>query len=101
MDDKIVDEYAVNRINRILDFLGSENVEEIKRVITEKIIENIEESIDERYLILPTTFQELYDDIVDEVMKKYRAKIKKAMCEKVENMIGKMKSEIIEEDNKE
>ena len=78
---------AIEDAKTVIDFLGEKNADKIRDALTDAIIENLEESVQERWIVLPTTFNEMYEDICEEVMRKYRKKLKDTMCEEVENFI--------------
>ena len=78
-------------VKNVMDFLGEENLDKIRETMTDALIDNLTESIDKNWIVLPDTFQEMWNEVAEEVMKKYRKKLKDAMCEQVEQMIARMK----------
>ena len=80
----------LSTVKNVLEFLGEENVEKIRTAMTDALIDNLTESIDKNWIVLPSDFSELWNKIADEVGRKYRKKIKGAMEETVEKMIEMM-----------
>lgn len=77
----------IENVKTVIDFLGEKNADKIRDALTDAIIENLEESVQNNWIVLPTTFNEMYGDICEEVMRKYRKKLKDKMCEEVEKFI--------------
>lgn len=83
----------------LISLLGEKNVEIIKNTITDAIINNIEESIEKEYLVLPSEIDSMMNDIFEEMkeelMQEYREAIKKKMKAGFEAFL---KEEVTEED---
>ena len=82
-------------IKTIKDFLGDERIECLKDYVVEKLQDNLEESIDDRYLVFPNDFTELWDELFEsckkEIIKRYKKTLTDVMSEKVEEYISKLK----------
>lgn len=60
----------------LVELLGSDNVDKIKNVITEQIIESLTESITSEWILMPEDIDNMVTcmirDIMDEIKAKYR-----------------------------
>ena len=81
----------LENVKSVLDFLGEENVDKIRQELTEAIIDNLNESIEQHWVVLPETFAVMWDGLAEEVFNKYKPKIKKAMGENIESMLKRLK----------
>lgn len=72
-------------VKSVLDFLGETNTEKIKQVITEELINNIRESINHEWIVLP----EIITDIVNELAEECKQEIAKQFKEKISKEIVK------------
>ena len=81
----------LSEVKSILDFLGEENVDKIRAVMTDAIIDNLQESIDQNWVVLPSTFCVFYEDVANEVCKKYKNQLKDEMCNAIEQMLNRLK----------
>ena len=85
-----MNETTVRDIANIIEFLGEENVEKIKTALTNAIIENLEESLNERWFICPDTICEQLEECYDKIYKKHKKEITSAIEQRVLNMIEKI-----------
>lgn len=91
-------ENGINNVKTILDFLGEENQQKIKDAMTDALIENLEESIRQEYVICPEEVYELWNNFLEKCMKntlkKYKEDIQRVIDERVEEIVNNMKEEI-------
>jgi hypoxanthine phosphoribosyltransferase len=85
-----MNETTVRDIANILEFLGEENEEKIKTALTNAIIENLEESLNERWFLCPDTISDQLTECYDKIYKKHKKEITSAIEQKVLNMIEKI-----------
>ena len=81
----------LENVKTVLDFLGEENVDKIRQAMTDALIDNLNESIEQEWIVLPETFSVMWDGLAEEVFNKYKPKIKKAMGENIESMLKRLK----------
>ena len=74
-------------VKSIMDFLGEKNVEKIRDAMTEALIDNLEESIREDWIVAPDVIEKMWKEITEETVKKYEDRIKDAMCKEIEKML--------------
>lgn len=88
---------TINDIMSIADFLGEERMEKLKDFIVEKLMKNIDGSINQRWFVLPDEFQntmyELAEQCREQIIKKYRKKLTDAAEQRVNEMIDELKGE--------
>lgn len=88
------------KLNTIADFLGEERVGKLKDYVTQQLMENLNESIRDEWIILPTDFEKFWDEIFNELKESWRKKYKKAitvaMNEKLDEYMNKIKETSIE-----
>ena len=86
-------------INTIADFLGKERTDELKDYILEHLKENIYESINDHWMVLPTNFDEMIEEMFEasknSIMKTYKKTLTEAMNKKVEEYIETLKNTTI------
>lgn len=84
-------------LHAIIDLLGETNVAKIKEAITDSLIENLEESIKKEWLVLPSEFAELWDELFTEtyekIKEKYMEQIEEVMCKQMEKAIKAVEGE--------
>lgn len=88
------------KLNTIADFLGEERVDKLKDYVTQQLMENLNESIRDEWIVLPTDFEMFWDEVFDELKESLRKKYKKvmtvAMNEKLDEYMNKIKETSIE-----
>ena len=77
-------------LEKLIDFLGSDNVKKIQDGMTEMILANLEDSINKCWVVTPEEIEEMYSEVGEEVAEKMRAKYKKALTCKVEDIIKQL-----------
>lgn len=89
-----VEERITNNINKngvLMNFLGAENVERLKKEVTDAIIQQVIEDLHSSYdyIISPDDIvQDIVDDIIDTAKKKIRPEVEKALYEKAMAKLG-------------
>lgn len=78
----------------LIKILGSENEQKIKDCITEEIIDNLRESIQYEWVLIPSEidamFEEMGKEVLDELKKKYKKELKKVTEEELKRLIVKV-----------
>lgn len=80
-----------NRDNPLLQFLGKENVEDMKKRIVEVIVEQVRDDMHDyhEYLIDPDDIVAcLMDDTIDRVKDRVQEKLEKAVMERAMKKLG-------------
>ena len=88
IEDKIEE---ANRDNLLLQFLGKENVEDMKKRIVDVIVEQVRDDMHDyhEYLIDPDDIVErLMDDTIDGVQDRVQEKLEKAVLERAMKKLG-------------
>ena len=89
-----VEERITNKINDnglLMEFLGAENVERLKKEITDAIVQQVIDDLHDSYdyIICPDDIvQDIVDDIVDTAKKKIRPEVEKVLYEKAMAKLG-------------
>lgn len=94
IEDKIEE---ANRDNPLLQFLGEENVEDMKKRIVDVIVEQVRDDMYDyrEYLIDPDDIVEcLMDDTIDRVQDRVQEKLEKAVMERAMKKLGLDVSEV-------
>lgn len=94
IEDKIEE---ANRDNPLLQFLGEENVEDMKKRIVDVIVEQVRDDMHDyrEYLINPDDIVEcLMDDTIDRVQNRVQEKLEKAVIERAMKKLGLDVSEV-------
>ena len=88
IEDKIEE---ANRGNPLLQFLGKENVEDMKKRIVDVIVEQVRDDMHDyrEYLIDPDDIVErLMDDTIDRVQDRVQEKLEKIVLERAMKKLG-------------
>lgn len=89
-----------DKLNTIANFLGEERVDKLKDYVTQQLMENLNESIRDEWIVLPTDFEMFWDEVFDELKESLRKKYKKVMTvainEKLDEYINRIKETTIE-----
>lgn len=89
-----------DKLNTIANFLGEERVDKLKDYVTQQLMENLNESIRDEWIVLPSDFEMFWDEVFDELKESLRKKYKKVMTvainEKLDEYINKIKETSIE-----
>ena len=88
-----------NRDNPLLQFLGEENVEDMKKRIVDVIVEQVRYDMHDyrEYLINPDDIVEcLMDDTIDRVQDRVQEKLEKVVLERAMKKLGLDLSEVEE-----
>lgn len=96
IEDKIEE---ANIDNPLLQFLGKENVEDMKKRIVDVIVEQVRDDMHDyrEYLINPDDIVEcLMDDTIDRVRDRVQEKLEKAVMERAMKKLGLDASEVEE-----
>ena len=94
IESKIEEE---NRDNPLLQFLGEENVEDMKKRIVDVIVEQVRDDMHDyrEYLINPDDIVEcLMDNTIDRVHDRVQEKLEKAVMERAMKKLGLDVSEV-------
>lgn len=94
IEDKIEE---ANIENPLLQFLGKENVEDMKKRIVDVIVEQVRDDMHDyrEYLINPDDIVEcLMDDTIDRVQNRVQEKLEKAVMERAMKKLGLDVSEV-------
>lgn len=94
IEDKIEE---ANIDNPLLQFLGKENVEDMKKRIVDVIVEQVRDDMHDyrEYLINPDDIVErLMDDTIDRVRDRVQEKLEKAVMERAMKKLGLDVSEV-------
>lgn len=94
IEDKIKE---ANIDNPLLQFLGKENVEDMKKRIVDVIVEQVRDDMHDyrEYLINPDDIVEcLMDDTIDRVRDRVQEKLEKAVMERAMKKLGLDVSEV-------
>lgn len=86
-----------NRDNPLLQFLGEENVEDMKKRIVDVIVEQVRDDMHDyhEYLINPDNIVErLMDDTIDRVQDRVQEKLEKVVLERAMKKLGFDVSEV-------
>ena len=86
-----------NRDNPLLQFLGEENVEDMKKRIVDVIVEQVRDDMHDyrEYLINPDDIVEcLMDDTIDRVQDRVQEKLEKVVLERAMKKLGLDVSEV-------
>lgn len=86
-----------NRDNPFLQFLGEENVEDMKKRIVDVIVEQVRDDMHDyrEYLIDPDDIVErLIDDTIDRVQDRVQEKLEKIVMERAMKRLGFDNSEV-------
>lgn len=85
----------------IIEFLGETNTAKIKDAITDGLIDNAMESIDQNWLVTPTEFsnqmEELLEQIGKKICKKYKGELEEAMEQAMLRVIAQLKGVTVDE----
>ena len=96
IEDKIEE---ANIDNPLLQFLGKENVEDMKKRIVDVIVEQVRDDMHDyrEYLINPDDIVEcLMDDTIDKVQDRVQEKLEKVVLERAMKKLGLDLSEVEE-----
>ena len=81
----------IKNIDVIADILGSENAEKIRNAMTESLIDNIRESIEQEWFIAPSGIEAYLEEECEKVIKKlvkeYKPRIEEAYREKFDEIV--------------
>jgi uncharacterized protein YjgD (DUF1641 family) len=83
----------LTEMTTIIEFLGEENQDKIRNALTDAIIENLQERLDQIWFICPDTLTEHLEDCYTKLFKKHKKEITNAMEIKILNMIEKIAKE--------
>lgn len=83
-------------LNPIIEFIGEENAEKLRLQLTDMLLENIQESIEEYWLVYPEEWQKMLDSLLrncgKEICKKYKDPIKESMEDAILKIIERIKN---------
>ena len=84
----------MRELNSVMSILGEENVEELKRGITNILLEKLKDDLDAyaEYLLYPPDIMEIVNCTIEDTEKKIRKMYKDAVIEINQNYIDKMKT---------
>lgn len=78
----------MSEITNILEFLGEENEEKIKTELTNQIIYNLQESINNEFYVTPDFLADQLAECYDKIFKKHKKEITNAMEQRILKMIA-------------
>ena len=86
-----------NSVKSVIDFLGEKRIEKLKDYVVDSLCENLQDSIDEHWLVIPDIFDEVWDDLFEEckatIKKKYKKIITDEISKRIDLVIYDMKGE--------
>lgn len=88
---RITDKIESNQNGLLMEFLGAENVDRLKKEVTDAIIQQVIKDLNDsyEYIISPDDIvQDIIDDIMDSVKNNIRPKVEKMLYEKTMAKIG-------------
>lgn len=88
---RITDKIESNQNGLLMEFLGAENVDRLKKEVTDAIIQQVIKDLNDsyEYIISPDDIvQDTIDDIMDSVKNNIRPKVEKMLYEKTMAKIG-------------
>lgn len=88
---RITDKIESNQNGLLMEFLGVENVDRLKKEVTDAIIQQVIKDLNDsyEYIISPDDIvQDIIDDIMDSVKNNIRPKVEKMLYEKTMAKIG-------------
>lgn len=88
---RITDKIESNQNGLLMEFLGAENVDRLKKEVTDAIIQQVIKDLNDsyEYIIRPDDIvQDIIDDIMDSVKNNIRPKVEKMLYEKTMAKIG-------------
>ena len=88
---RITDKIESNQNGVLMEFLGAENVDRLKKEVTDAIIQQVIKDLNDsyEYIISPDDIvQDIIDDIMDSVKNNIRPKVEKMLYEKTMAKIG-------------
>lgn len=74
----------------LCEVLGKENASKVKDAITDVIISNIEDAVEEYWIVPPSAITDMIDGVGEEVAQKIRTKYKKALTAVLEKKINEI-----------
>ena len=87
----------MDNVTTLITLLGEDNVDEIKRVIKDELIDNIREAIQSEWVLMPYDIEEEFKTIMqeesDKLLKAYRKEIKEALKAKYAEWVEQLKEE--------
>lgn len=88
-------------ISKLVELLGEENAEELKKKIAQLIVERVEDDMRDydRYLLYPPDMRDMIKETMESVEKKVAKMYKDAVIEVNQNYIDKMKKYMMSQIN--
>jgi len=88
-------------LTKLVELLGEENAEELKKKIAEIIVERVEDDMRDydRYLLYPPDMRDMIKETMESVEKKVAKMYKDAVIEVNQNYINKMKTYMMSQIN--
>lgn len=87
----------MDNVTTLITLLGKDNVDEIKRVIKDELIDNIREAIQSEWILLPTDIEGEFKTILkeesDKLLKAYRKEMREALKAKYAEWVKQLKEE--------
>lgn len=87
----------MDNVTTLITLLGEDNVDEIKRVIKDELIDNIREAIQSEWILVPTDIEREFKTILkeesDKLLKAYRKEIREALKVKYAEWVEQLKEE--------
>lgn len=87
----------MDNVTTLITLLGEDNVDEIKRVIKDELIDNIREAIQSEWILMPTDIEGEFKTILkeesDKLLKAYRKEIREALKVKYAEWVEQLKEE--------
>ena len=91
IEERITDKIKNNENGLLMQFLGAENVERLKREVTDAIIQQVIKDLHDsyEYIISPDDMvQDIIEDIMDTAKKKIRPEVEEILYKKAMTILG-------------
>ena len=86
----------IEHVGKIIDFLVEENIEKIKTTMTDDLIDNLHESIDTEWIVMPDEVALMWNEMLKKCVKAALKKYQDRITEAIESWIEYMIAEITE-----
>ena len=81
----------MNNLETVIGILGSDNIKHIQEELTEMILDDMRESIKSEWFVMPSQWDDMFDElgkeIFEELKKKYKKQLKTIAEDKIKKFI--------------